>query len=167
MKLADSVYVAKGAIITGDVTVGEHVGVWYNAVIRGDEYPITIGDDSNIQDCAVVHVGNGFACNIGKRVTVGHGAIVHGCTVGDDSMIGMGAIVLNGAKIGKGCLIAAGALVTEGMEVPDGMLVIGVPGKVVKPVPENQTEYMKSNAQIYVDEAIKQKANPSEVAKES
>jgi carbonic anhydrase/acetyltransferase-like protein (isoleucine patch superfamily) len=82
-------------------------------------------------------------------------------------MIGMGAIVLNGAKIGKGCLIAAGALVTEGMEVPDGMLVIGVPGKVVKPVPENQTEYMKSNAQIYVDEAMKQKANPSEVAKES
>ena len=167
MKIAENVYIAKGAIITGDVTVGEDVGIWYNAVIRGDEYPITIGARSNVQDCAVVHVGNGFPCVIGEDVTVGHGAIVHGCTIGDGSMVGMGATILNGAKIGKGCLIAAGALVTEGTEVPDGMLVIGVPGKIVKPVPQNQQEYMISNAALYVEEARKNMANPPEVAKES
>ena len=167
MKIADNVFIAKGAIVTGDVTVGEDVGIWYNAVIRGDEYPITIGARSNVQDCAVVHVGNGFPCVIGEDVTVGHGAIVHGCTIGDGSMVGMGATILNGAKIGKGCLIAAGALVTEGTEVPDGMLVMGVPGKIVKPVPQNQQEYMVSNAALYAEEARKNMANPPEVAKES
>ncbi len=167
MKLAYSVYVAKGAVIAGDVTIGEDVGVWYNAVIRGDEFPITIGDETNIQDCAVVHVGEGHDCHIGNRVTVGHGAIVHGCTIGDDCLIGMGATILNGAKIGNHCLIAAGALVTEGMEVPDGMMVVGVPAKVKKPVPENLLDYMKKNIQVYVNLARENRANPPEVAKES
>ena len=114
-----SVYVATGAIITGDVTIAEDCSIWYNAVIRGDEYPITIGSRSNIQDNAVVHVGAGHSCIIGQNVTVGHGAIVHGCTVGDDTLIGMGAIILNGARIGKNCIIGAGALVSEGKEIPD------------------------------------------------
>ncbi|MCR5641134.1 MAG: gamma carbonic anhydrase family protein [Lachnospiraceae bacterium] len=167
MKLADSVYIATGAIVCGDVEIGEDVGVWYNAVIRGDEYPITIGDRTNVQDGAILHVGNGHPCHVGCDVTIGHGAIVHGCTVGDGSLIGMGATILNGANIGKGCIIAAGALVTEGMDVPDGMMVMGVPGKIVRAVPKEQQEYMKRNIQLYVEEARKNRLHPPVIAKES
>lgn len=155
-----SVYVATGAIITGDVTIAEDCSIWYNAVIRGDEYPITIGSRSNIQDNAVVHVGAGHSCIIGHNVTVGHGAIVHGCTVGDDTLIGMGAIILNGARIGKNCIIGAGALVSEGKEIPDGSVVLGVPGKIVRQVNEHDMESHSKNVALYVEEGRKNRQNP-------
>ncbi|MBE5901722.1 MAG: gamma carbonic anhydrase family protein [Lachnospiraceae bacterium] len=155
MKIAENVFIADGAKIIGDVTIGEEASVWFNAVIRGDEYPITIGKRSNVQDGAVLHVGGGFSCTIGDDVSIGHGAIVHGCEVGDGTLIGMGATILNGAKIGKYCIIGAGALVTEGKEIPDHSVVMGVPGKVVRQMTEADIEGRRKNVQIYVDSAKK------------
>lgn len=125
-------YIAPGAQVIGQVTLGDMASVWFNAVLRGDSEPIVVGNGSNVQDGCIFHVDPGFPLTLGQNVTVGHGAIVHGCTVGDGSLIGMGATILNGARIGKGCLIGAGALVTEGKEIPDGAMVIGQPGKVVR-----------------------------------
>jgi len=155
MKIAENVFIADGAKIIGDVTIGEEASVWFNAVIRGDEYPIAIGKRSNVQDGAVLHVGGGFSCTIGDDVSIGHGAIVHGCEVGDGTLIGMGATILNGAKIGKYCIIGAGALVTEGKEIPDHSVVMGVPGKVVRQMTEADIEGRRKNVQIYVDSAKK------------
>ena len=118
------VFQAAGSVITGDVTIGRDCGVWYNAVIRGDEVDIHIGDRTNIQDNAVVHGDPGNPVHIGSGVTIGHGAIVHGCSIGDNSLIGMGAIILNGARIGRDCIIGAGALVTQGTEIPDGSVAV-------------------------------------------
>jgi carbonic anhydrase/acetyltransferase-like protein (isoleucine patch superfamily) len=114
--------------------LGRHASVWYNAVIRADMEPITIGDESNIQDLSVLHVDEGVPCTIGRRVGVGHRAILHGCTVEDECLIGMGAILLNNVRVGSGSVIAAGAVLTEGTEIPPGSLVVGVPGRVVRPV---------------------------------
>lgn len=144
-----SVYMARGSVVTGDVTIEEGCGIWYNAVIRGDEDSVVIGKGSNIQDNAVVHVDAGCPVRIGEGVTVGHGAIIHGCTIGDNSLIGMGAIVLNGAVIGRDCIIGAGALVTGGSVIPDGSVAFGNPAKVRK---ENSPEGIASNrhnAQVY------------------
>lgn len=143
-------FIAQGAVICGDVTMGNRVSVWYNAVIRGDMAPITIGDDSNVQECAVLHVSENMPLSIGQGVTVGHGAILHSCTIGDNSLIGMGAIVLDGAKIGKNCIVGAGALVTGGTEIPDGSLVIGSPGKVRREMTEAEIEANRKNAEEYV-----------------
>ena len=115
-------YLAEGAIVKGDVTIGEDSGIWYHATVRGDTEKITIGSRTNIQDNAVLHVGAGHALTIGDDVTIGHSAIVHGCTVGNNTLIGMGAIILNGAVIGNNCIIGAGALVTQNMEIPDGSM---------------------------------------------
>ncbi|MEM6971977.1 MAG: gamma carbonic anhydrase family protein [Pseudomonadota bacterium] len=125
-------YVAPGAHLIGDVRLGEMVSVWFNAVLRADSEPITIGDGSNVQDGCVFHVDPGFPLTLGEDVTVGHGAILHGCTIGDGALIGMGATVLNGAVVGVGALIGAGALVTEGKTIPDGAVVMGQPGKVIR-----------------------------------
>ncbi|MDD6309396.1 MAG: gamma carbonic anhydrase family protein [Clostridia bacterium] len=146
-----TLFIAEGAILKGDVTLGNRVSIWYNAVLRGDMAPILIGDDSNVQECAVLHVSPQMPLTIGKGVTVGHGAILHSCTIGDNSLIGMGAIVLDGAKIGKNCLIGAGALVTGGKEIPDGSLVIGNPGKVHRPLTEEEMQSNKANAAEYVE----------------
>lgn len=143
-------FIAQGAVICGDVTMGNRVSVWYNAVIRGDMAPITIGDDSNVQECAVLHVSENMPLSIGQGVTVGHGAILHSCTIGGNSLIGMGAIVLDGAKIGKNCIVGAGALVTGGTEIPDGSLVIGSPGKVRREMTEAEIEANRKNAEEYV-----------------
>ena len=124
------VFQAAGSVITGDVTIGRDCGVWYNAVIRGDEVDIHIGDRTNIQDNAVVHGDPGNPVWIGSGVTIGHGAIVHGCSIGDNSLIGMGAILLNGARIGRDCIIGAGALVTQGTEIPDGSVAFGNPARI-------------------------------------
>ena len=124
------VFQAAGSVITGDVTIGRDCGVWYNAVIRGDEVDIHIGDRTNIQDNAVVHGDPGNPVHIGSGVTIGHGAIVHGCSIGDNSLIGMGAIILNGARIGRDCIIGAGALVTQGTEIPDGSVAFGNPARI-------------------------------------
>ena len=148
-----SVFIAEGARIVGDVTIGEDSSVWFNAVVRGDEYPIKIGKRSNVQDNAVLHVGEGYSCTIGDEVSIGHGAIVHGCQVGDGSLIGMGAIILNGAKIGKNCIIGAGALVSENKEIPDNSVVIGVPGKVVRQMNEDDLESRRRNIEVYVKAA--------------
>ena len=125
-------WVAPGAHVIGAVIMGEGVSIWFGAVLRGDNEPLVIGEGTNIQENCVLHTDMGYPLTIGAHVTVGHKAILHGCTIGEGSLIGMGATVLNGAKIGRGCLIGAGALVTEGKEIPDGSLVMGAPGRVVR-----------------------------------
>ena len=144
MQIHDTAFIAPGAVVLGDVTIGENSGIWYNAVVRGDRDSIVIGRESNIQDNAV---------EIGDHVTIGHGAIVHGCKIGDNTMIGMGAILMNGCKIGKNCIIGAGALVTQNVEIPDNSLVVGNPGKVKRAVTEEEIRWNLENAQLYVDEA--------------
>ena len=144
-------WIAPGAHVIGDVRLGQDVGIWFGAVLRGDKEPLSIGDGSNIQEHVVIHADPGFPVRIGAGVTVGHRAIVHGCTIGDGSLIGMGATVLNGAKIGKGCLIGACALVTEGKEIPDHSLVMGSPGKVVRRLDEAALEALRDSARRYQD----------------
>ncbi|MFD8937610.1 gamma carbonic anhydrase family protein [Streptomyces sp. NPDC059578] len=142
-------FVAPTAVVIGDVTVRTGASVWYGAVLRGDCGPIVIGADSNVQDNCTVHVDPGFPVTVGERVTIGHNAVVHGCTVGDDALIGMGATVLNGAVIGAGSLVAAGALVPQGMEVPAGSLVAGVPAKVRRPLTEEERAGITRNGALY------------------
>lgn len=150
---APGVYIADGAKVLGNVEIGENSSIWFNAVVRGDSDTITLGKNTNIQDNAVVHVDAGFPVHIGDYVTVGHGAIVHGATVGDNTLIGMGAIVMNGCRIGKNCIIGAGAVVTQGMNIPDHSLVLGCPASIKKTVSEEQAEQSKQNALHYVEEA--------------
>ena len=146
-----STLVFPGAVIVGDVTVGEHCSIWYNAVIRADEDAIVIGDESNVQDNAVLHVTTGLPLIVGRGVTVGHGAILHSCTVGDNSLIGMGATVLDGAVIGKDCIVAAGAVVTPRTVIPDGSMVMGAPAKVKRELTAEEIESNRDNARVYVD----------------
>lgn len=144
-----STVIFPGAVVVGDVNLGQNCSVWYNAVIRADEATITIGDDSNVQDNAVLHVSHDRPLKLGKGVTVGHGAILHSCAVGDNSLIGMGAIVLDGAVVGKNCLVAAGALVTGGTVIPDGSLVMGSPAKVKRPLTGEEIDGNRRNALGY------------------
>jgi carbonic anhydrase/acetyltransferase-like protein (isoleucine patch superfamily) len=137
-------------VIVGDVTLGAGVSVWHTAVLRGDSAPIVVGDATNIQDGAIVHVAPGRPSIIGKRVTIGHRAVLHGCTLEDDVLVGIGAIVLNGAVVGAGAVIGAGAVVTEGMSVAPGMLVVGVPGRVVGPVDGALAGRARRTAEGYV-----------------
>lgn len=146
-------YQAEGAIIKGNVTIGEDAGVWYNATIRGDSNRIVIGSRTNVQDNAVVHVSTGYSVNIGDDVTIGHGAIVHGCTIGNNTLIGMGAIILNGAVIGDHCIIGAGALVTQNMQIPDGSLAFGNPAKIIRNLTKDEMEENTNNAFRYVKAA--------------
>ena len=148
--LDPSVFVAGGAFLIGDVTVGELSSVWFNAVLRGDNEPITIGNRSNIQDGCVVHTDPGYPCVIGDRVTIGHNVVLHGCVIENGATVGMGATVLNGAKVGKGALVAANALVLEGFEIPPGMLAAGVPAKVRRELTERDMERFRENADGYV-----------------
>ena len=145
-----SVRIAPGAHVMGDATLGPHCSIWYNAVIRADEAPVVIGANTNIQDCAVVHVSTGHPTSIGEGVTVGHGAIVHGCTVGANTLIGMGAIVLDDAEIGRDCIIGAGALVTQGTCIPDGTMAFGNPARVIRGLTDKEIEANRINAQEYV-----------------
>lgn len=148
---SDDYFVAPGAALIGSVRVGHQASIWFNAVLRADQDVITIGDDCNIQDAAVLHVDPGFPLVLGKGVTVGHKAMVHGCTVGDYSLIGINAVVLNGARIGRYCIIGANALVTEGMEVPDGSVVMGTPGKIRKTLSPEERTHLEHMAAHYVD----------------
>lgn len=145
-----SAFLAETSVVIGRVKLGACVNVWYSAVIRGDEGAIEVGENTNIQDNVTVHAAEDFPVKLGKNITVGHNAIVHGCTVGDGTMIGMGSCILNGAVIGKGCLIGAGALVKENMEIPDHSLVVGVPAKVIRTLDEATIEKIKKNADLYV-----------------
>jgi carbonic anhydrase/acetyltransferase-like protein (isoleucine patch superfamily) len=144
-------FVAGNATVIGDVTVGKQVGIWFSAVIRADKDRIVIGDRSNIQDNCVVHTSKGFPVIIGNDVSVGHGAILHGCTIGSRVLVGMGAIIINGAKVGDGSIIGAGAVITEGKDIPPNSVVIGVPGKIVKQVDQVQQQHILNNAVSYVE----------------
>lgn len=137
----------------GDVTLGPHASVWYHAVLRGDMAPIVVGEATNIQDGTIVHVDEGKPALIGARVGVGHRVILHGCTVEDECLIGMGSVLLNGVRIGTGSVVAAGAVVPEGIEVPPGSLVMGVPGRVVRPVDDVLRARIRDTWQHYVAEA--------------
>ena len=148
-----NIFIAPGAIVLGDVTLGEDVGVWYHATIRGDKAPIVIGKGSNVQDNAVVHVDADHPVTIGQNVTIGHSAVIHGCEIGDNSLIGMGAIVMNDAKIGKNCIVAAGALVTQNAQIPDNSLVLGNPAKIKRNVTEDEVAANLRNAESYIEEA--------------
>jgi carbonic anhydrase/acetyltransferase-like protein (isoleucine patch superfamily) len=143
-------FIARGAIVLGNVHLGRNASVWYNAVLRGDTDRIAIGEDSNVQDLAMVHADPGFPCVVGRRVTAGHRVILHGCIVEDDCIIGMGAIVLNGARVGHGSVIGAGAVVVEGMQVPPGSLLLGVPARVVRAVDEPTRQRIEHSWRHYV-----------------
>lgn len=147
--LDPSSFVAAGARIVGNVTLGEGASVWYNAVLRGDSDAVTVGAGSNLQDNVTVHVDSGSPVVIGENVSVGHNAVVHGCTIEDGSLIGMGSVVLSGAVIGAGSLVAGGAVVLEGSQIPPGSLVAGVPAKVRRGLSEEERAGLLRNAQIY------------------
>jgi len=152
-KLTPSGYFkSRTSLVTGDVTIGPDSSLWFNAVLRGDVAPIRIGRRVNVQDNAVVHCDSGIPNTIEDDVTIGHGAIVHGAFVGQGSLIGMSATVLGRTRIGKECLIAAGAVVPPGLDVPDRMVVMGVPGKIVRPVKEEELKYMRWLTTHYIDQ---------------
>ncbi|MFH8993030.1 gamma carbonic anhydrase family protein [Streptomyces sp. NPDC017940] len=150
-KVDQEAFVAPTAVLIGEVTLGARAGAWYGAVLRADFGPIEIGADSNIQDNCSLHVDPDFSLTVGERVSVGHNAVLHGCTVEDDSLVGMGATVLNGARIGAGSLVAAGSLVPQRMRVPAGSLVAGVPAKVVRELTEEERAELTLNATVYVE----------------
>jgi len=143
-------FIAPGAVLIGDIVLHEDASVWFNCVLRGDADRIEIGVGSNIQDGTVIHADPGFPTRVGNHVTVGHNAMLHGCSIGDGSLIGIGAVVLNGARIGSGCLIGANALVTEHMEIPDGSLVLGAPAKIRRELSAEQRAALKISAEHYV-----------------
>src|ERR1700678_902160 len=150
-KLGKNVFIAKNATVIGAVTLGAHASVWYGAVLRGDINRIVVGHHSNIQDNAVLHLADDYPCLLGNWVTVGHSAIVHACKIGDETLVGMGAVVLDGAVVGRQCLIGAKALVTQGTKIPAGSLVLGAPAKVVRKLTAQERAGLKWWAQKYVD----------------
>ncbi|WP_046060868.1 gamma carbonic anhydrase family protein [Paracidovorax citrulli] len=152
-RVADSAWVAGSAEVMGNVVLGEDASIWFGAVLRGDNETLTIGAGSNVQDGSVLHSDFGQPLTLGERVTVGHKVVLHGCTVGDESLIGIGAVVLNGAKIGRNCLVGAGALVTEGKEFPDGSMILGSPAKAVRQLTPEQIEGLRKSAQVYIANA--------------
>ncbi len=145
-----SYWVAPDANVIGQVEIGEEVGIWFGVTLRGDNEPIRLGARTNIQENVVIHVDPGFPVTIGEGCTIGHGAIIHGCSIGENSLIGMGATVLNGAKIGRNCLVGANALVTEGKEFPDNSLIVGAPAKAIRTLDEAAVEGLKRSAAHYV-----------------
>ncbi|MEM6410492.1 MAG: gamma carbonic anhydrase family protein [Pseudomonadota bacterium] len=144
-------WVAENATVLGNVVLHEDSSIWFNAVLRGDNEPIIIGERSNIQDGSVLHTDPGCPLTIGKNVTVGHMAMLHGCTIGENSLVGIGATILNRAIVGKNCLIGAHSLISEGKVIPDGSLVMGAPGKVVRELTDSQIAMLTVNSQVYVD----------------
>ncbi|MCX6905282.1 MAG: gamma carbonic anhydrase family protein [Verrucomicrobia bacterium] len=151
--LGRRVYIARGAVVVGDVTLGDGSSVWYQAVLRGDINRIVVGHHTNIQDAAVLHLADDYPCLIGDYVTVGHSAILHACTVGDECLIGMGAVLLDGAVIGAQSIIGAKALVTQGMVIPSGVLALGAPAKVVRELTARERARLRASAEKYVENA--------------
>ena len=144
-------FVAPSAAVIGRVRLKNNVSVWFSAVVRGDDEPIVIGENSNIQDCAVVHTDPDFPCILGDNVTIGHKAVVHGCEIGDNTTVGINAVVLSGARVGKNCLVGANSLVAEGKEIPDNSLIIGTPGRIIAKVTPERLEGLKRNYLHYVE----------------
>lgn len=160
----DDYFVAHNATVVGHVRLENNASVWFNAVIRGDNELITVGENSNIQDGSVLHTDPGVPLVIGKNVTVGHKVMLHGCVIGDNSLIGINSVILNGAKIGKNCLIGANSLVTEGKEIPDGSLVMGSPARVIKQLTADQQQGLQRSADTYVQnfKRFKQEMTPQQ-----
>ena len=154
----ETAFVADNATVRGNVTIGEGAGIYFGAVLRAETDPITVGPGSNIQDNCVLHADPGFPTKVGRDCTVGHAAILHGCTIGDNTLVGMGAIILNGAVVGKNCIIGAGALIPQNAVIPDGSLVVGMPGKVRRSVTEEEIATNRASAQMYMEEAAEYKA---------
>ena len=146
-------WIAPSAVLVGDIVVGAEAGIWFGVVARGDIERITIGARTNVQENCVLHTDSGYPLDIGDNCTIGHGAIVHGCTIGDNTLIGMGATVLNGARIGRNCLIGANTLITEGKEIPDNSMVVGAPGKVVRQIDAEGVKALAASAERYVRNA--------------
>lgn len=147
----DDYFIADNATVIGSVVLENNASVWFNAVIRGDNDIITVGENSNVQDASVLHTDSGIQLTIGKNVTVGHKVMLHGCDIGENSLIGINSVILNGARIGKNCLIGANTLIPEGKEIPDGSLVMGSPGKVVRELTEDQIKGLEQSALHYVE----------------
>lgn len=156
-RIDDSAWVAPGAAVIGCVTLARNTSVWFNAVIRGDNERIEVGEDSNVQEGAVLHTDIGYPLRVGRRVSVGHQAMLHGCQIGDGSMIGIQAIVMNGAQIGKNCIVGAGAVVTEGKVFPDNVLIVGCPAKLVRELTGADAAKLQNNATDYVERAQRYK----------
>lgn len=152
-QIAPNAFVAPGAYLIGRVVLADSSSVWFNAVLRGDNEPIVIGHGSNVQDLTMIHTDPGYAVKVGRNVTIGHRAILHGCEVEDGALVGMGAIILNGARIGRGALVGAGALVPEGAEIPAGHLALGVPARVVRPLSEQEQQGLLDAAARYAQRA--------------
>jgi carbonic anhydrase/acetyltransferase-like protein (isoleucine patch superfamily) len=150
-RIADGVFIAWNAEVAGDVRIGERSSVWFGAVLRGDIAGIVVGKETNVQEGSVLHVDSGEPCVVGDRVTVGHMAILHSCTIGDGALIGMGAVILNGASIGEECLVGAGALVTQGKSFPPRSLILGSPAKTVRELRAEELESLRQNAGHYVE----------------
>ena len=160
---ADTNWIAPDATLIGNVQVGRNAGFWFGVVIRGDNEPIIIGADTNVQEHTVMHTDPGFPLTIGEGCTIGHRAMLHGCTIGDNSLIGMGAIVLNGARIGKNSLVGAGALVTEGKEFPDNSLIVGSPAKAIRVLDDAAVARLRGSAAHYVANGKRFKAGLKKV----
>ncbi len=158
-RIDESCFIAPGAAVIGNVTIGKNSSVWHNAVIRGDIEKIIIGENSNIQDCCVLHCMNDMELIVGNNVTVGHGVNLHSCSIGDYSLIGIGSIVLDGAKIGKSCLLGAGSLVTPCTVIPDNMLAMGSPAKAVRALTETEREHLKKGIGEYLALSAEYKNN--------
>ena len=151
-----NIYTGNNVVITGEVSLSEDVSIWHNAVLRGDEGYITIGSRTNIQDLVMIHTGiPDYSVTIGQNTTIGHSAIIHGCTIGDECMIGMGAIIMNGAKIGNQCIVAAGSIVTEHKTFPEKSLILGSPAKVIRALTDDEIQKIRDNAEAYVTSARK------------
>ena len=144
-------WIASNAVIIGDIVIKNDVSIWFNVVLRGDIEKIIVGEGSNIQDGSVLHTDPGYPLTIGKGVTIGHMVMLHGCTIGDDTLVGIGSTILNNAKIGKNCLIGANSLITENKIIPDNSLVVGSPGKVLRQVTAEEIKHIKQNAKEYVE----------------
>lgn len=151
-----NIYTGNNVVITGEVNLSEDVSIWHNAVLRGDEGYITIGSRTNIQDLVMIHTGMpDYSVTIGHDTTIGHSAIIHGCTIGDECMIGMGAIIMNGAKIGNQCIVAAGSIVTEHKTFPEKSLILGSPAKLIRTLTDDEIQKIRDNAEAYVTSARK------------
>ncbi|MDD6663180.1 MAG: gamma carbonic anhydrase family protein [Bulleidia sp.] len=151
-----NIYTGNNVVITGEVSLSEDVSIWHNAVLRGDEGSITIGSRTNIQDLVMIHTGiPDYPVTIGQNTTIGHSAIIHGCTIGDECMIGMGAIIMNGAKIGNQCIVAAGSIVTEHKTFPEKSLILGSPAKLIRTLTDDEIQKIRDNAEAYVTSARK------------
>jgi carbonic anhydrase/acetyltransferase-like protein (isoleucine patch superfamily) len=149
-QLAKGAWVADSAQLIGNVVLGENASVWFGTVARGDNEPITIGANSNVQDLSALHSDMGSPLTLGENVTIGHMVMLHGCTIGDNSLVGIGAVVLNNARIGRNCIVGSGSVVTEGKEFPDNSLIIGAPAKVVRTLDDAAAERMRANAEHYI-----------------